>query len=196
MVVNCEQVWPEISNFVEDDVTPEVRAAMEEHFRICPRCASVLQGTRNVVGLYGDARLFSPPLGFSWRLHRKLAGAIPGKRGTFFGWVVAVAAMGLVAGSFSLASSHGGTHNAVRSQLAQPGRHIPSALVVLVAEHSRVFHVRGCRFIHDDEGHLREMPAAEAIREGYAPCVRCLKEYVTEAAAKFVRRQVLALALR
>jgi hypothetical protein len=43
MVVNCEQVWQEISNYLEEDVDPNLRAAMEAHFRECERCRSVLE---------------------------------------------------------------------------------------------------------------------------------------------------------
>ena len=41
MVVSCEQVWQEISNYLDGDVSPELRAAMEEHFAnasIAPQC--------------------------------------------------------------------------------------------------------------------------------------------------------------
>jgi hypothetical protein len=51
MVVNCEQVWREISNFLEDDLDPGLRSAMQEHFQECKRCTAVLEGTRNVVQL-------------------------------------------------------------------------------------------------------------------------------------------------
>ena len=70
MVVNCEQVWQEISNYLEDDVDPNLRVAMEAHFRECERCRSVLEGTRNVIELYGDERMIDVPLGFSHRLQR------------------------------------------------------------------------------------------------------------------------------
>ena len=33
MVVSCEEVWREISNYLEGDVDPSLRASMEEHFR-------------------------------------------------------------------------------------------------------------------------------------------------------------------
>ena len=46
--VNCEHVWEEISNYLEGDIDSGLRAAMDEHFRSCERCASVLHGTRNV----------------------------------------------------------------------------------------------------------------------------------------------------
>jgi len=73
MVVHCEQVWREVSNYVDGEVAPELRVAMEEHFHVCVRCTSVLQGTRNVVALYGDERMLEVPAGFGRRLEKKLA---------------------------------------------------------------------------------------------------------------------------
>ena len=63
---------------------------------------------------------------------------------------------------------------------AQPGNHIPPDLVVVVAANSKIFHVPGCKFI-GDKSNLRTITAAEAMREGYAPCVRCLKKYLATA---------------
>src|SRR5580704_17876570 len=65
MVVSCEDVWCEISNYLDGEVEPGLRAAMEEHFLGCKRCTAVLDGTRNVIRLFGDERLFEVPLGFS-----------------------------------------------------------------------------------------------------------------------------------
>jgi hypothetical protein len=45
---------------------------MEEYIRGCRRCAAVLDGTRNVVQLYGDERMLEVPLGFSQRLQHRL----------------------------------------------------------------------------------------------------------------------------
>ncbi len=70
--VSCEQVWREISSYLEGEVTPELRAAMEAHFKQCSRCSAVLDGTRNVVRLVGDGRSFDVPAGFGQRLYRKL----------------------------------------------------------------------------------------------------------------------------
>ena len=55
--VSCKQVWREISNYLEGDVDAGLRTAMDEHFRSCKRCASVLEGTRNVIRLYSDERM-------------------------------------------------------------------------------------------------------------------------------------------
>jgi Putative zinc-finger len=195
MVVTCEQVWREISNYVEGELDPGLRAAMDEHLRTCKRCASVLEGTRNVIQLYGDERLFRAPVGFSWRLRNKLAENMPRTRGTAFGWLVAAAAMALIAGSLAVAGSATRTQATLRSQHAQPGSGIPRGLVVLIAAHSRVFHVAGCPFIHDKEGGLRSMKASEAIREGYVPCVRCLRKYVSHVAEELLRGHAWVVAL-
>jgi len=70
--ISCEEVWREISNYLDDEITPELRARMEEHFKVCSHCTAVLDGTRNVVRLVGDAMAFELPAGFRDRLYRKL----------------------------------------------------------------------------------------------------------------------------
>jgi hypothetical protein len=194
MVVGCEQVWLEISNYLEDDVDPGLRRALEEHFGQCQRCTAVLAGTRNLIRLYGDDRLIRAPLGYSWRLRGKLAETLPGRSGTAFGWLVAVAAGALLAGSLSIANSAARTQPALRSEHARSTRAIPDHLVVLVASGSRVFHVAGCTFIHDQPGGIRSMPAEEAIRSGYVPCVRCLGQYLSGVARVLLQGHAWVLA--
>ena len=70
--VDCLQVFREISNYLEGDIAPEVRAQMEAHFRACAHCTAVLDGSRNVVQLVGDGKAFDVPSGFSNRLYTKL----------------------------------------------------------------------------------------------------------------------------
>ncbi len=195
MVVNCEQVWQEISNYLENDVDPALRDAIEDHFRQCKRCTAIIDGTRNVVQLYGDDRLFEVPMGYSWRLRQKLAENIPGRRGTAYGWLVAVAAVALISGSLAVASSVASSQAAMRSEHAQPGQEIPAGLTVLVSEYGKVFHIASCRFIHAKEGKARSMSAQEAIEEGYVPCVRCLGKYVSHLAANFIRKYTSSAAL-
>jgi hypothetical protein len=52
--------------------------------------------------------------------------------------------------------------------------------MVAVCDDGKIFHVPGCRYLHkhDDES-PRMMTAAEALRQGYAPCVRCLRQYLS-----------------
>ena len=50
----------------------EMRERMEAHFKACAHCTAVLDGTRNVVELVGDGKVFQMPDGFSKRLYKKL----------------------------------------------------------------------------------------------------------------------------
>ncbi len=178
MVVSCEQVWREISNYLDGEVDPGLHAAMDEHFNVCKQCAAVLDGMRNVIQLYGDERMVELPLGFSHRLHRRLEeNTIPARR-TFLGWMVAAAATVLVAGGFELARSSVSGHPEQRSEHARPGDHVPPEMIVVVATDGKAFHVPGCPFIHD-KARLRSITAGEAMRQGYVPCVRCMKKYLS-----------------
>src|SRR5207253_3792018 len=96
MVVTCEEMWREISNYIEEEVDPALRAAMEEHFSDCKHCTAVLVGTRNVIQLYGDERLLEVPVGFSGRLRSRWEMVMPVPRGNAWGWMVAVAAAALI----------------------------------------------------------------------------------------------------
>jgi hypothetical protein len=178
-VTGCEEVWREVSNYVDGDVDAARRAAMDEHFRTCASCASVLAGTKNVVQLYGDERMLEVPAGFSRRLERRLASdaAVKGSRwSSWSAWLVPVAAMALIAGSLQLTNSlsHG---RFIRSQHALPANNIPPDLVVVVSDGAKLFHVPGCSFIHDKASE-RTLTAKEAMQEGYVPCTRCLRQYL------------------
>jgi len=179
MVVSCEEVWREVSNYLDGEVEPGLRAAIQEHVRGCKRCSAVVDGTRNLLQLYGDERMLEVPLGFSQRLHQRLGENMPGSRRSFLGWMVAAAASVLVVGSWEVArSSSRGPE--LRSEHAQSGVGVPPDLMVVVSEDGKLFHVAGCRFIHE-KTKLRTITAAEASRQGYSPCVRCLKKYLANA---------------
>jgi len=178
MVMTCAQVWPEISNYLDHEVGADLRAAMAEHFLVCRKCSTVLEGTRNVIGLYGEDRMFEPPLGFSQRLHRRLEENMPRQRGTWFGWMVAAVAAVLVVGTFEVANSSSFAHPELRSEHAEPATGVPGDLMVVVSEDGKTFHAAGCKFIHD-KAKQRTIPASEALREGYVPCVRCMRKYLS-----------------
>ncbi len=176
--LNCEQVWREVSNYVDGDVDAVLRAAMDEHFHTCKRCASVLAGTRNLVQLYGDERMLEVPAGFSRRLEKRLTRSAVKGRGwsSWSAWLVPVAAIALIAGSVLLTNSLTGGHF-LRSHQAEPANNIPPDLQVVVSDGSKLFHVPGCKYIHDKASE-RTMTAKEAQQEGYVPCTRCLRKYL------------------
>jgi len=182
MVVNCEHVWREVSNYLDGEVDAETRAAMEVHFAQCKHCTAVLDGARNVVQLYGDDRLFELPAGFSRRLQRRLADASSSSH--FAGWqsfwMLAIAAIALMVGTVTLGNSSIFFHPNMRSRLAQPPHKIPPDLMVAVSSEGRIFHVPGCKYLHNKVGESPElMTASQAMREGYAPCSRCLRQYLS-----------------
>lgn len=184
MVVDCEHVWREVSNYLDGEVEPGLRVAIEEHIRGCRHCAAVVDGTRNVIQLYGDERMLEVPLGYSQRLHQRIDENMPHgqphSRRTFTGWLVAAAAAVLIAGSLEVARSSALRGPQLRSQQAKPGSGVPPEMLVVVAQDGKLFHLAGCTFIHE-KNELRTLTAAEATREGYTPCVRCLKKYLDTA---------------
>lgn len=177
MVIKCEDVWREVSNYLDGEVGAELQLAIEQHFHECKHCAAVVAGTRNVIQLYGDERMQEVPLGFSRRLHQRLESGMSHSRRNFLGWVVATAATALVVGGFETARSSVLGRDALRSKHAQASNRVPPELQVIVAEGGKTFHVAGCSFIHGQAG-TRTIPAREAESEGYAPCVRCMKKYL------------------
>jgi hypothetical protein len=70
--ISCDEVWREISNYLEDEISGDLRTRMEEHFEGCKRCTAVLVGTRNVVQLVGNAAVFDLLAVFSDLLDQKL----------------------------------------------------------------------------------------------------------------------------
>lgn len=175
--VNCEQVWHEISNYLEGEVEPGLRTAMDEHFRTCKRCTSVLEGTRNVVRLYGDERMIEVPAGFGRRLERRLAQNVRSSRwSTWSAWLVPVAALALIAGGLRFANSLT-VGEPLKSEHAQAGRGIPPDMMVVVSADAKIFHVAGCEFIHNKDK-VRTLTAKEAMHEGYVPCLRCMRKYL------------------
>jgi MEDS: MEthanogen/methylotroph, DcmR Sensory domain/Putative zinc-finger len=70
--LKCEEVWREISNYIDGEIAPDLRRRTEVHFRVCRNCSAILDGTRNVVQLSGDGKLFDVPQGFGQRLFSKV----------------------------------------------------------------------------------------------------------------------------
>jgi putative zinc finger protein len=73
MEISCEEVWRELSNYIDGDLAPHLYTRMQQHFRGCQHCIAILDGANNVVSLLGDGRSFSLPEGFSERLRKRLS---------------------------------------------------------------------------------------------------------------------------
>jgi anti-sigma factor RsiW len=73
MKLNCKHVWTYISEYIDGAVDPGVRAEIEKHLETCEICSAILDSTRNILYLTADQRTFVLPIGFSERLHARLA---------------------------------------------------------------------------------------------------------------------------
>ena len=70
--ISCLEVWREISNYIDEEVSPELRARMEAHLKVCEHCSAILDGTQNVVKLVADGEVFDVPKGFGDRLRSRM----------------------------------------------------------------------------------------------------------------------------
>ena len=70
--LDCVEVWRHLSDYIDNDVDPALRANMSAHFENCAHCTAILDGTRNVVELVGDGKSFALPPRVGERFYDKL----------------------------------------------------------------------------------------------------------------------------
>lgn len=70
--ISCLEVIRELSNYIDDDVTKQLREQIIAHLPSCAHCTAIYDGLRNTITLTGDGRAFELPAGFSERLRLKL----------------------------------------------------------------------------------------------------------------------------
>ena len=73
MKLECKHVWEYISEYIDGSVSAELREDIERHLEHCEICSAILDSTRNILILTADDRTFELPMGFSERLHERLA---------------------------------------------------------------------------------------------------------------------------
>jgi hypothetical protein len=178
MVVKCEDVWREISNYFEGDLDPALKLAMENHFAQCTGCQSVRDGMRNVIELYGEKAMFTLPAGFHPRLRGRLSDQVEGRKISRRAWLVSVGVTGALAASAICAAALDRFGPRPLSEMSQPARRLPERLVAIV-DGGKMFHVPGCPFMH---GKYHMVTPEEAVREGYTPCTRCMRDSLRSAA--------------
>ena len=76
MELNCKHVWAYISDYIDDSVPPGLREEIARHLELCEICSAILDSTRNILVLTADDRTFELPVGYSERLHQRLARAL------------------------------------------------------------------------------------------------------------------------
>jgi hypothetical protein len=182
MRITCEEVWRDISDYIDDQLAPKQRAALDEHFVECRHCTAVLEGTCNVIRLYRDERVLALPQGFHHRLEGRINQQLsqgrqasqesvvtmrPSRRAVLAWALCAAAAVPL---GFALFS---------RKTFTLPGFHhqdpaySPVTGLVAVSQDTgeKLFHIPSCRYLH---GKPKFLPVQEALHEGYTPCPICI----------------------
>lgn len=81
MVIECKHVWDYLSEYLDDSLPLETKALVQRHLEHCEICSAILDSSRNILVLTADDHVFELPVGFSERLHARLALAI----GTSYG---------------------------------------------------------------------------------------------------------------
>jgi anti-sigma factor RsiW len=182
MGITCEEVWRDISDYVDDELDEKQRAALEEHFAQCRHCAAVLEGTCNIIRLYRDERVLAPPTGFHDRLRARLnqrpEERIHRSRRAVLAWALAAAAavpLGFALFSAKQIISPRLGHKSPSDSPDSPGR----AGLVAVSGNAdeKHFHIPSCPYLH---GKPRFLTVEEAIREGYWPCAICIGKHKPE----------------
>ncbi len=186
MGITCQEVWRDISDYVDDELDPKQRIALEGHFAECRHCAAVLEGTCNVIRLYRDERVLPLPKGFHDRLHRRLnqrlsqgsEERIHTSRRAVLAWALAAAAA--VPLGFALFSAKRIILPRLEHQSPSGPPDSPSATgLVAVSQdaNDKVFHIPSCPYLH---GKPKFLPVDEAVREGYSPCPICIGKHKPE----------------
>jgi len=185
MGITCEEVWRDISDYVDDELDSKQRSALEKHFAECRHCAAVLEGTCNVIQLYRDERALPLPKGFHDRLHERLEQRlnlgpkeIRTSRRAVLAWALTAAAA--VPLGFALFSARRVVLPRLEHQnpLGSPDSPAVTGLVAVSQDDSdKVFHIPSCSYLH---GKPKFLQVEEAIREGYSPCPICIGKHKPE----------------
>jgi anti-sigma factor RsiW len=67
--LNCQDVFRELSNYLDGDLDADLKRAIEAHACGCHHCEVVVDTTRQTITLCCDGRLFALPIQVRERLH-------------------------------------------------------------------------------------------------------------------------------
>lgn len=172
MAISCQEVWRDVSDYIDEDLDPLQQARLGQHFAECRHCAALLDGMRNVIALYRDERVLSPPDGFHERLHQKLGEEMRSSRRSFLAWTLtAAAAIPLGLALFSARRFVFQQHDSQVPTEEPNTLPITETVAISSDQDDKLYHLAGC-------SHLRGKPKfislEKAVREGYSPCKYCI----------------------
>jgi anti-sigma factor RsiW len=77
-VMECKDVLANLSDYVDGDLSAELRTALEEHIAKCRRCRVVFDTTEKALKIILDVEPFEVPLAVSARLYARLEKVLSG----------------------------------------------------------------------------------------------------------------------
>ncbi len=72
MEISCREVRQELANYMEDDISEDLRLRIERHFQQCDGCSALYDGLRQIIYLVNESDLIELPAGLSRRLFQRL----------------------------------------------------------------------------------------------------------------------------
>jgi hypothetical protein len=61
-----------LDDLIDDSVTTEMRADLQEHLRGCEHCEVTLSTTRKTIQIYRSHEIYEMPVGLRERLHKAI----------------------------------------------------------------------------------------------------------------------------
>ncbi|MBS1867671.1 MAG: zf-HC2 domain-containing protein [Acidobacteria bacterium] len=71
-MMDCKQILSEVSNYLDGDLSKEVKQAVEGHLGKCTRCSLVYSTTRETLRIVSDCGVFTIPVAEGTRLRARL----------------------------------------------------------------------------------------------------------------------------
>jgi hypothetical protein len=67
--VTCTEFLSLLDDLIDDEVTTEMRADLQDHLRGCEHCEVTLSTTRKTIQIYRSHEIYEMPTGLRERLH-------------------------------------------------------------------------------------------------------------------------------
>ena len=70
--MTCTEFLAMLDDLIDDSVTTQMRADLQEHLRGCEHCEVTLSTTRKTIQIYRSHEVYEMPLGLRERLHKAI----------------------------------------------------------------------------------------------------------------------------
>lgn len=72
-MLDCGQVLAELSNYLDGDISPDLKETLEKHLKKCHRCSLVYNTTRKTLQLVTESGALDIPLSSDLRLRVRVS---------------------------------------------------------------------------------------------------------------------------